>query len=103
MCAGRSKVSRTIPTAATDALLAEVRCRSGPGEPPTTSLAAVQVAYVDGREVAMGPMRGPMSVPTTRGRIGRPIVDNRIYHGDVDEIMIFDRARTPEELAVDCG
>ena len=54
--------------------------------------------YIDGEEVASGPMTGPINLDSGPLFLGRDDGSNRFFDGQIDEVTIWNTARTPEEI-----
>jgi hypothetical protein len=57
--------------------------------------------YVDGAEVASRPAAGSPSVNNGQLKIGGTSVAGQFFSGLIDEVRVFDRPRTPAEIAAD--
>ena len=59
--------------------------------------------YLDGQlvdtDVLMTPIGGPLAI----ARMGGPGLSTRILFGEIDEVMVWRRARTAAEVISDCG
>lgn len=68
-----------------------------------THLAAVNrngtgFIYFDGRQVATGPLQRPLSVPRSTAYIGKSLWGDQRLDAVIDEVRIWNRARSTEEL-----
>ena len=57
--------------------------------------------FVDGAEVAASPSPAPLIATSGAVRIGGTSAAGQFFNGLIDEVRIFDHARTPAEIAAD--
>lgn len=62
---------------------------------------AVATVYVDGEDVTLGNVTGAPSYNSVPFIIGQRETDIAVFNGDISNVKIFNRALTPEEIAVE--